>query len=172
MGMSEQQRATVRSIIDGYTSGEDKKIPGLVYLAFRGDGEPVFQHCSGTIGVSSEQPMSLDTTFWVASFTKLATSVACMQLVEWGVLRLDDADQVEGICPQLGDVSVLDRDENGYLRLVEKSGRITLRMLLNHTGSFSRVVRQLWAKLTQLSGIRVRLRRRETCGMGEAGRDG
>lgn len=132
--LSEKQSAAMRTLIDGYTSGSIPKIPGLVYLAFRGDGEPVFQHCSGTIGVSSETPMSLDTVFWVASFTKLATSIACMQLVERGVLRLDDADQLEGLSSELRDVKVLNRGKDGKVELVEKTRRITLRMLMNHTG--------------------------------------
>lgn len=132
--LSEQQSGAVRTLIDRYTSGSTPKIPGLVYLAFRGDGEPVFQHCSGTIGVSSGTPMSLDAVFWLASFTKLATSVACMQLVERGVLRLDDADQLEGLSSELRDVKVLNRGNDGKIELVEKSRRITLRMLMNHTG--------------------------------------
>lgn len=136
-GLSEQQSAAVRSLIDGYTSGSDRKIPGLVYLAFRSDGEPVFQHCSGTIGVSSNTPASLDTVFWVASFTKLATSVACMQLVERGVLRLDDEDQLEGLSSELRDVKVLNRAQDGTIQLVEKKGRITLRMLMNNTGKLA-----------------------------------
>lgn len=81
--------------------------------------------------------MSVDTVFWVASFTKLATSVACMQLVEQGLLQLDDADQVESICPELKDVKVLTRTPEGKLELVDKVRRITLRMLLNHTGKKS-----------------------------------
>ena len=132
--LSEQQSAAVRSIIDGYTTGSTPKIPGLVYLAFRGDGEPVFQHCSGRIGVSSETPVSWDTVFWVASFTKLATSVSCMQLAERGVLKLDDADQLEGLSSELRDVKVLNRAADRRLELVEKKRRITLRMLMSHTG--------------------------------------
>lgn len=58
-----------------------------------------------------------------------------MQLVEQGKLRLDDADQVEAICPELRDVKVLTRNEDGKFELVKKVRRITLRMLLTHTGT-------------------------------------
>ncbi|EEU43817.1 uncharacterized protein NECHADRAFT_89588 [Fusarium vanettenii 77-13-4] len=81
----------LRDIIDEYTSGgTDRKIPGL--------------HCSGTRGMSSQDLMSTDTIFYLASFTKVATSVSCMQLIERGLLHLDDADEVERICPELRDV--------------------------------------------------------------------
>ncbi|KAL2684510.1 hypothetical protein Neosp_005588 [[Neocosmospora] mangrovei] len=53
----------LRDIIDEYTSGgTDRKIPGLVYLAFRNDGQPIFQHCSGTRGMSSQDLITLKTS--------------------------------------------------------------------------------------------------------------
>lgn len=67
--------------------------------------------------------------YWLASCTKLVTAIACMQVVEKGLLHLDDADLVERLCPELKDVKVL---QDGSL--VEKESRITLRMLLTHTG--------------------------------------
>ncbi|KAH7121538.1 beta-lactamase/transpeptidase-like protein [Dactylonectria macrodidyma] len=135
--LSPSLQAKLCDIIAEYTTGDsDRKIAGLVFSAFRNDGQPVFQHAAGTRGIASEEPMSLDTIFWVASFTKLATSVACMQLVEQGLLQLDDADQVESICPELRDVKVLTRTAEGKFELVDKIRRITLRMLLNHTAGF------------------------------------
>ncbi|KAF5968261.1 beta-lactamase [Fusarium coicis] len=135
--LSQDVQSKLRGIINEYATGVTKsKIPGLVYSAFRNDGEPIIQHYSGLRGVTSESPMSKETIFFMASFTKLATSVACMQLVEQGTLLLDDADQVEAICPELRDVKVLVRNENGNFELVEKVRRITLRMLLTHTAGF------------------------------------
>ncbi|KAL1841159.1 hypothetical protein VTK73DRAFT_3583 [Phialemonium thermophilum] len=109
--ISEQRQERLRGIIDEYTSDAETRIPGLVYL-------------------------SAETVFWLASFTKLATSVACMQLVEKGLIRLDDADQLEAISPELRDVKVLKRDDDGNFTLGDKKRRITLRMLLNHTAGF------------------------------------
>ncbi|KAH6892603.1 beta-lactamase/transpeptidase-like protein [Thelonectria olida] len=135
--LSESLQAKLRGIIDEYTlGGADRKVPGLVYSAFRNDGEPIFQYSSGTRGISSQDPMTLDTIFFLASFTKLATSVSCMQLVEQGTLRLDDPDQVESICPELRDVKVLTRTAEGKFELIDKVKRISLRMLLNHTAGF------------------------------------
>ena len=64
-----------------------------------------------------------------------------MQLVEQGVLRLDDADQVDDLCPEIKDVKILKGfEKDGKPILVEKKNRITLRMLLSHTGKCSRLV--------------------------------
>lgn len=59
-----------------------------------------------------------------------------MQLVEQGKLSLDDADLTEKICPELKDVKIIKKDESGKITLVEKKNRITLRMLLSHTGMY------------------------------------
>jgi len=53
-----------------------------------------------------------------------------MQLVEQGKVPLDDANELERICPELKDVKVLQEDGT----LVDKKRGITLRMLLTHTG--------------------------------------
>lgn len=126
--------AELRNLIDGYTARDEGKIPGLVYCAFRRDAKPIFEHYSGAVGTSSARPMSANTVFWLASFTKLVTSVSCMQLVETGLLRLDDPDEIESVCPELRQVKVLTRSSEGGFSLVAKKRKITLRMLLNHTG--------------------------------------
>nr|XP_036574275.1 beta-lactamase family protein [Colletotrichum truncatum]KAF6780681.1 beta-lactamase family protein [Colletotrichum truncatum] len=126
----------MKSIIDEYTSGDKQRIPGIVYCAVGKDGVPIFQHASGKKGLSSNLPMTLDTTFWLVSFTKLITSIACMQCVERGLLLLDDAEHLETLAPELRDVKVLQRTPEDGFEYVEKEGRITLRMLLNHTAGF------------------------------------
>ncbi|KAL2797946.1 beta-lactamase family protein [Aspergillus keveii] len=134
--ISPETKQTLESIADSYTTGPQRKIPGLVYGAVRNDGEPFFTYASGTTGISSERKMSLETIFWVVSFTKLLTSVSCMQLVEQGQLHLDNAEHLESIAPELGAVKVLTRTPDGGFELVEKKRKITLRMLLNHTAGF------------------------------------
>ena len=83
---------------------------------------------------ASEKPITLDSVFRAASCTKMITGIACMQLVESGVLQLDSPGQIESLAPELRDVKVLTRAADGSFSLVEKTTRITLRMLLNHTG--------------------------------------
>jgi CubicO group peptidase (beta-lactamase class C family) len=55
-----------------------------------------------------------------------------MQLVEQGKLTLDDGDEIEGLCPELRDIKVLNSDGSTS----EKNKKITLRMLLTHTGTY------------------------------------
>ncbi|OOG00708.1 hypothetical protein ASPCADRAFT_125721 [Aspergillus carbonarius ITEM 5010] len=76
--------------------------------------------------------MELDSVFWLTSGTKLVTAIACMQLVEKGVLRLDDVELVEKLSPELEAVQVLQDDGT----LVPKERGITIRMLLTHTAGF------------------------------------
>jgi CubicO group peptidase (beta-lactamase class C family) len=134
--LSDTTQAVLRGVIDQYVAGgQDREIPGVAYVAFRQDGEPIFEHYAGNRGISpGTPPMDAQTTFWLASFTKLVTSVVCMQLVENGVLKLDSSEQIESLCPELRDVKVLTRAADGKFSLVEKKTQITLRMLLNHTG--------------------------------------
>jgi len=62
-------------------------------------------------------------------------AIAAMQLVEQGKLTLDDGDLVESICPELKSIKILKNvDDNGNPEFVEKKAKITLRMLLTHTG--------------------------------------
>jgi CubicO group peptidase (beta-lactamase class C family) len=75
--------------------------------------------------------MTQDNIYWIASCTKMIVGIACMQLVEKGILALDDSNQLESLCPELKNVKVLQDDGT----LVEKKRGITLRMLLNHTGT-------------------------------------
>lgn len=74
----------------------------------------------------------MDTVFWIASCTKLLATIACMQAVEKGILRLDDHNQVYELCPELAKVQVLQDDGS----LVDKTSEITLRRLLTHFSGF------------------------------------
>ncbi len=76
--------------------------------------------------------MATDNVFWIASCTKMLTALACMQQVERGVLKLDDSEQLENLCPELKSLKVL----NKHGKLETKRNGITLRMLLTHTAGF------------------------------------
>lgn len=62
----------------------------------------------------------------------MIATIACMQAVERGQLRLDDAKQVHYLCPELNNKKVLQDDGT----LVDRKNDITLRMLLTHTSGF------------------------------------
>ena len=135
--LSESAAADIRKTIDGVTA-DKKGIPGCVAVVVGKDGKTIFSHASGNKGSETQDPMTLDTVFWIASCTKMIGGIAVMQLVEQGKLALDDADLVEKICPELKDVKILqDVDAKGKPTFVEKKNRITLKMLLTHTGMAS-----------------------------------
>jgi methyl acetate hydrolase len=80
--------------------------------------------------------MSTDTIFRIASMVKLLTSVAALQLVEQGKLKLDEP--AGNIDPTLGSVQVLTGfDAKGVPQLRPAQKPVTLRNLLTHTSGFS-----------------------------------
>ena len=80
--------------------------------------------------------MSVDTVFRIASMVKLLTSVAALQLVERGTLKLDEP--AGNIDPALASVQVLTGfDAKGVPQLRPAQKPLTLRNLLTHTSGFS-----------------------------------
>lgn len=124
--------SALQTTVDAACADPVSDIPGVSVVVVNKNGEELFAHSSGSRGVGSTESMTLDNIFWIASCTKMITGIACMQLVEKGLLALDDAAMVEKLSPELRDVKVLTTDG----KLVEKSKSITLRMLLNHTAGF------------------------------------
>lgn len=127
----------LRQKVDAFTQGPNG-IPGLVCVVVDSKGEHIFDHVSGTRGSGISKPMTFDTTFWMASCTKLVTTIAALQLVEQGNVALDSEEDIQRILPELSDVMVLSEDESGDLKLVPRERNITLRMLLTHTGKCDR----------------------------------
>jgi CubicO group peptidase (beta-lactamase class C family) len=123
--------------MDTATTSPSTQIPGCVFVAVNKEGTEIFSHASGKKGVDSSEAMTSETVFWIASCTKMIAGIACMQLVEQGKLKLDDAEQAETLAPELQRVKFLKGwGDDGKPVLEEKKNRITLRMLLSHTGMF------------------------------------
>lgn len=74
--------------------------------------------------------MSADTVFWIASCSKLVTTVAALQCVERGQIALEDT--VEEVLPELREPHLIGPKEQNFDggRAAKK---ITLRHLLTHT---------------------------------------
>jgi CubicO group peptidase (beta-lactamase class C family) len=121
--------ANLQILLDSACGDSKKDLPGATVVVVGKNGEELFAHSAGKRGVSSTEPMTLDTIFWIASCTKLLTAIACMQLVEQDKLDLDDEAQLESLCPELYHLKVLRDDRT----LERKKRAITLRMLLTHT---------------------------------------
>jgi methyl acetate hydrolase len=114
---------------------EAKEVPGVVAMA-TSDKRILYQGAFGSRSGAGGAAMTLDTVFRIASMTKAVTSVAAMQLVEQGKLKLEDP--VPAIDPALATPQVVDGfDAAGapFLRPAKKP--ITLRQLLTHTAGFT-----------------------------------
>jgi CubicO group peptidase (beta-lactamase class C family) len=129
MPFSTEVQNNLTKTIDDACADPRSDIPGVSVIVVGKDGE-LFSHSAGKRGVNSSEPMTADNVFWIASCTKLITAIACMQLVEKGLLEMDDGNFVESHLPYLKDVQVLQKDGT----LAPKKGQITLRMLMTHTG--------------------------------------
>ena len=77
---------------------EKKKIPGLSIAVIR-DGHVIKEAAYGKASLELNVPATLDTSYPLASMTKVFTAVAIMQLVQEGRISLDEP--VIQILPQL-----------------------------------------------------------------------
>jgi CubicO group peptidase (beta-lactamase class C family) len=113
----------------------DAGLPGLVAAARLPGGETV-EVAVGVRGLDNPSPMTTDTLFWIASCTKAMTSVAALQLVEDGLVGLDDP--VGRWLPQLAAPKVLKGFDATEKPILEPATQpITLRRLLTHTSGLA-----------------------------------
>ncbi|MGV2103843.1 serine hydrolase domain-containing protein [Rhizobium sp. 21-4511-3d] len=129
-------------------------VAGVVAAGATSDGL-VYEGAFGTTDISVGAPMLTDTVFWVASMTKAVTAVACMQLVEQGLLHLDQP--ASDFLPEMASPQILegfDADGSPRLRSAKKSA--TVRQLLNHTSGYTY---SLWSeeltRYEQATGIPI-----------------
>jgi methyl acetate hydrolase len=118
---------------------DSSEVPGVVAMAAT-EQSVIYQGAFGVRNKTTATKMSADTVFRIASMVKLLTSVAAMQLVEAGKLKLDEpAGRID---PTLESPQVLTGfDAKGVPQLRPANKPITLRSLLSHTSGFCY---QLW----------------------------
>lgn len=80
------------TLIDSLLQKEYDGRPGIVVLASK-DGQVVFRNHYGMANLEKSLPLSTDMIFEIGSMTKQFTSTAVLQLVEQGLVRLDDPIQ-------------------------------------------------------------------------------
>ena len=115
-------------------AAESREVPGVVAMAATDKGL-LYEGAVGRRALDQPDAMTLDSVFRIASMTKAITSVAAMQLVEQGKLKLEEP--VPDIDPTLGSPQVLEGfDPSGAPRLRPAKRPITLRHLLTHTAGF------------------------------------
>lgn len=92
-------------------------------------GDTIYSGAHGSQNFSKTEPMAIDTAGFIASMTKLMTSVATMQIIEKGLVGLDD--DLGAIVPELGNREILvSFDEATKTPTFEKpTNPITLRFV-------------------------------------------
>src|SRR5438034_147833 len=113
-----------------------QKIPGVVAMVANTDGV-IYQGASGKRDTAKNAPMAVDSIFRIASMTKPITSVAVMQLVESGRVKLDEPAAT--YLPELSQVQVLEEFDasTGKAKLRPPKAPPTVRQLLSHTSGFA-----------------------------------
>jgi len=114
---------------------DEMKVPGVVAMVATAD-QVTYQGASGKRDTIKNIPMTLDSIFRIASMTKPITSVAVMQLVESGRVKLDEPAAT--YVPELSQVQVLEEFDSstGKAKLRPPKTPPTVRQLLTHTSGF------------------------------------
>lgn len=82
-------------------------------------------------------PMSTKTPMWLASCSKLVTTIAALQCIERDLFSLDEPADVDRLLPEWKDPKILTGwSDDGQPILQAAKVKITVRMLLNHTSGF------------------------------------
>lgn len=113
-------------------------IPGCVLTSTNGDGTFNYTKSFGKTSMTPSKAADLapNTVMWVASCTKLMTSLSCMQLVERGLADLDAP--IYKHIPELESFNVLTgfQDDGTPIEHKHKTP-LTLRHLLTHTSGLT-----------------------------------
>ncbi|MCP4836175.1 MAG: beta-lactamase family protein [Phycisphaera sp.] len=109
---------------------ESMNLPAAVMGWVTRDGRTGFESF-GKIDPDDPRPVGPDSLFDIASMTKAITTVAALQMVERGLVGLDEP--LEPLMPELKDIEIL--EEDGTRRPAVRP--LTLRDLLRHTSGFA-----------------------------------
>ena len=136
MAASATRLSSATSLDETLRTGITRRgIPTVVAMVAEAD-RIVYRGAFGIRDKLSRKPVTIDSLFDIASMTKAVASVAAMQLVEQGTLKLDEP--VSRVLPELGTVQVIDGfNASGTFKLRPVRTPITLKHLLTHTSGFA-----------------------------------
>ncbi|KAK7470286.1 hypothetical protein VKT23_001718 [Stygiomarasmius scandens] len=118
----------------GEVDRSKQTIPPVILLAKNRSGTLDIKEKYGYVSTKPDAaPVDFDSTFWIASCTKLITTVAALQVVEQGLVDLDE--DITRVLHEWKDVKVLDgyNAETGEPILRPPKTKMTLRHLLTHS---------------------------------------
>jgi methyl acetate hydrolase len=131
--MSQSVTAAADNIL-AYTVNRAGGAPGIVAMATDKSGN-FYEGAAGVRELGKPQAMTTDSVMLLASCTKALVGVALMQLVEEGLVSLDDP--ARKFAPEIADIQVLEGfSPDGEPRLRPPKSDITVGQLLLHTSGF------------------------------------
>ncbi|KAH6615400.1 beta-lactamase/transpeptidase-like protein [Boeremia exigua] len=108
------------------------KVPGAIMAVVDKDGNYIYKNASGYSGVGADaEPLSFDSTLFVASCTKVITTIASLQLVERGIVGLDDP--LDDYLPELASQPIVTQNDDGDFVYHTPTQSVTLRHLITHS---------------------------------------
>ena len=115
---------------------QKESIPGAVALVT--DKSRILYHAAfGLENVAAAQKMRPDSLFHIASMTKPITSLGIMQLVDKGLIRLEDPirDHMRDLCPF--QVFTDFDEKTGKYEQRPATTEVTIKHLMTHTAGFA-----------------------------------
>lgn len=131
LGYGKNNSESTDSILKKYY--DSSSIPAAVIGSIDADGKTTWHHFGHSIWEDSTTVVSENNIFRIYSMTKAITSVAALQLVEKGLIELDDP--LNKLMPEMASIPILNDEGN----LIESNQVITLRQLLTHTSGFGNI---------------------------------
>jgi methyl acetate hydrolase len=124
--------AEIDAVLNGAVERGD--VPNVVAMAANDDG-PIYEGAAGPRRTDLAEPVSADSTFRIASMTKMVATVGALQQVERGNLDLDAP--VDSYLPDFADVQVLEGFDGDAPRLRAPATRATVKQLMTHTSGLA-----------------------------------
>ena len=112
---------------------ESGELPGVVSVLHK-DGKDVVT-CIGYADVAAKRPITVDDMYMQCSQTKGFCGVTVAILVEEGKISLDDP--VSKYLPEFANLTVKVSSTNGETVIRKAANKLTVRMVMNHTGGFA-----------------------------------
>lgn len=131
LGCKKNNSESTDSILKKYNDASS--IPAAVIGSIDSNGKTTWHHFGPSNWEDSTTVVSENNIFRIYSMTKAITSVAVLQLVEKGLIELDDP--LNELMPEMVSIPILNDDGN----LTASNEVITLRQLLTNTSGFGNI---------------------------------
>jgi methyl acetate hydrolase len=131
--MNNRMKEAADSVLTN-TVAESGGAPGVVAMVTDRRSN-IYEGTAGVREMGKTEPIATDSVFAIFSCTKALTGTALMQLVEEGLVTLDDP--ARDYVPDIAEIQVLDGfDSNGQPKLRAPKSDITINQLMLHTAGF------------------------------------